>query len=260
MNDLSKYGRLNPLLGIINHYDEDDSKVIIAKYFLKHFDKLDEINIYDAAEECFVTRTSIRRFAKFIGFDSFRHLKQDYDKYDYYLQFDDQDNYPDYLADQLIQMAYTLRNVVETKIDDIVRTIKDSREIVFLVSDIYGARCLEFQKEMIYSGKMVRIVSYNFSDNKVLKRLDPNDLVIVISVLGSFAHHFQEFIDELDCKKAIMTAVEDTDMLCNYDLILPMGEIGHPSSKTVYHTQAIEYYLDVVYHEYQKQVRKKKGT
>ena len=106
---------------------------------------------------------------------------------------------------------------------------------------------------------MVRIVSYNFSDSKVLKRIDSNDLIIVISVLGSFTHQVNDFINQLDCRKAIMTSVEDSDILKNYDLILPMGEVGHPSTKTVYHTLAIEYYLDVVYHEYQKQLRKK-GT
>lgn len=259
MNELNKYGLLNSLLGIINNYDEDDSRVIIAKYFLTHFDRLDEINIYDAADECFVTRTSIRRFAKFIGFDNFRHLKKDHEQYDYYLQFDEKDNYPGYLADQIIQMADTLRNVVGTEIDQIVKTIMSSREIIFLVSDIYGARCLEFQKEMIFSGKMVRIVSYNYSESKVLKNIDPDDLIIVISVLGSFTYQFNDFINTLHCKKAIMTSMEDDEMLDRYDLVLPMGEIGHPSSKTVYHTLAIEYYLDVVYHEYQKQVRKK-GT
>ncbi|MDU5334894.1 hypothetical protein [Enterococcus sp.] len=259
MNELNKYGLLNSLLGIINNYDEDDSRVIIAKYFLTHFDRLDEINIYDAADECFVTRTSIRRFAKFIGFDNFRHLKKDHEQYDYYLQFDEKDNYPGYLADQIIQMADNLRNVVGTEIDQIVKTIMGSREIIFLVSDIYGARCLEFQKEMIFSGKMVRIVSYNYSENKVLKNINPDDLIIVISVLGSFTYQINDFINTLHCKKAIMTSMEDDDMLGKYDLVLPMGEIGHPSSKTVYHTLAIEYYLDVVYHEYQKQVRKK-GT
>ncbi|MGL9729849.1 hypothetical protein IGI44_003266 [Enterococcus sp. DIV0756] len=259
INELNKYGLLNSLLGILNNYDEDDSKVTIAKYFLIHFDRLDDINIFDAADECFVTRTSIRRFAKFIGFDNFRHLKKDHEQYDYYLQFDDREDYPDYLADQIIQMAANLRNVVGTDIDEIVRTIIASREIIFLVSDIYGARCLEFQKEMIFSGKMVRIVSYNFSDNKVLKRIVPSDLVIVISVLGSFTYQIDEFISQLSCKKAIMTSMDDPDMLGNYDLVLPMGEIGHPSSKTVYHTLAIEYYLDVIYHEYQRQVRKK-GT
>ena len=175
MNELNKFGLLNSLLGIINNYDEDDSKVIIAKYFLTHFDRLDDINIFDAADECFVTRTSIRRFAKFIGFDNFRHLKKDHEQYDYYLQFDEKENYSDYLSDQINQMATNLRNVVGIEIEEIVRTIIESREIIFLVSDIYGARCLEFQKEMIFSGKMVRIVSYNFSDSKVLKRIDSND-------------------------------------------------------------------------------------
>lgn len=259
MNDLNKYGLLNSLLGIINNYDEDDSKVIIAKYFLAHFDKLDEINIFDAADECYVTRTSIRRFAKFIGFDNFRHLKKDHEQYDYYLHFEGKEHYPNYLADQITQMAANLKNQDEKEIVHMVKAIMEAREIIFLVSDIYGSRCLEFQKEMIFSGKMVRIVSYNFSDSKVLKRIQANDLIIVISVLGSFTYQIAELIDSVHCTKSIITSKVDENILNKYDLILPMVKIDAPSTKTVYHTIAIEYYLDAIYHEYRKQIRKK-GT
>ena len=84
MNDINRFGLLNALLNIINNFDEEDSKVIIAKYFLKNIDRIEEINIYNAADECFVARSSIRRFAKYIGFNNFRNLKQDHETYNYY--------------------------------------------------------------------------------------------------------------------------------------------------------------------------------
>ncbi|MHC5228957.1 MurR/RpiR family transcriptional regulator [Enterococcus sp. LJL99] len=259
MSNLNKYGLLNSLLGIINNYDEDDSRVIIAKYFLKHFDKLDEINIFDAAAECYVTRTSIRRFAKFIGFDNFRHLKKEPEQYNYYINFDERDSYPDYLADQISEMAINLKSQNKKEIHDIANAMINSREIVFLISDIYGSRCLEFQKEMIYSGKMVRIVAYNFSESKILKRIEPNDLIIVISVLGNFTYQVADLINSIECSKAIITSMDDGNVLKEYDLVFPVVKVGNLNSKTVYHTLAIEYYLDVIYHEYRNQLRKK-GT
>lgn len=259
MKEINKYGLLNALLGIINNFDESDSKVIIAKYFLRNFDRIDEINIFDAADECFVTRTSIRRFAKFIGFDNFRTLKSDHEHYNYYKNTEDVTDYPVYLAEQMSKMVLDLSQRIGPEIDTIIEKMIDCNEIVFLASDIYSSRCLEFQKEMILSGKMVRVVSYNFSDNKILGNIHPDSLLVVISISGGFISQIDKFTRNINCRKVIMTSVKDAALLKNYDLVLPVGENDQPAAKTIYHTFAVEYFLDVIHHEYQKRLRKK-GT
>lgn len=252
MNEISKYGLLNSLLSIINNYDESDSKVTIAKYFLRNIDRIDEINIFEAAEECFVTRTSIRRFAKFIGFDNFRNLKTDHESYTYYKNVEEVENYPVFLANQISQMVSTFSNLIGEEMALVTDSIKNCNEIIFLASDIYYSRCLEFQKQMILSGKIVRIVSYNFSESEVLKNITPTDLLIVISISGGFTRNIADLVRGIHCKKAIMTSIDDEHILAEYDLVLPVGEINQPSSKTIYHTFAAEYYLDVINYEYQK--------
>ena len=84
MVEINKYGLLNALLNIINTYEEDSSKVVIAKYLLSNFSNINQINIYDAAEECAVSRASIRRFSQDIGFENFRNLKQEKLEYEFY--------------------------------------------------------------------------------------------------------------------------------------------------------------------------------
>ena len=84
MVEINKYGLLNALLNIINTYEEDSSKVVIAKYLLSNFSNINQINIYDAAEECAVSRASIRRFNQDIGFENFWNLKQEKLEYEFY--------------------------------------------------------------------------------------------------------------------------------------------------------------------------------
>ncbi|WP_271000373.1 MurR/RpiR family transcriptional regulator [Listeria seeligeri] len=257
MGKINKYGLLNALLSIINNLDESNSKVIIAKYFLRNFDRIDEINIFDAADECFVTRKSIRRFAKSIGFDNFRDLKMDHEEYNYYKKQEEIPSYHLYHANQISQMVLEISKNISSELDVVIENIIACEEIVFLVSDIYSSECLEFQKKMILSGKMVRIVSFNFSENELLKKVVKDRLLFVISVSGGFKNKIDDFIHILDCKKVILTSISDKNSLANYDLVLPVGEISQPVGKTIYHTFAVEYYLDILHYEYEKKIQEK---
>lgn len=257
MNDINRFGLLNALLNIINNFDEEDSKVIIAKYFLKNIDRIEEINIYNAADECFVARSSIRRFAKYIGFNNFRNLKQDHETYNYYKDLDEiTEDYPTVLADQITMMVREANHKINGEIKKIVELMEKSNEIVFLTSDIYSSRCLDFQKEMIFLGKMVRIISYNFSDNKVLKNSNSDTLLVIISVSGGFMKEIEKFTNQLSCKKIVITSKITPDALNNYDQVLAIGNTEQPTSKTVYHTYAVEYYLDIIRHEFRRKVEK----
>ena len=256
MKEINKYGFLNALLGIVNNFDEEDSKVVIAKYLLKNFRNIDNINIFDAADECFVTRASIRRFSKYIGFDNFRNLKTDHEQYSYYEAIERVVDYPEFLANQITQMVHSCNQVLKLELDNMIEKIVACDEIVFLISDVYSSRCLEFQKELILSGKMVRIVSYNFYNNKTLKSMSEHTLLIVISITGGFGKRINEFVQNLHCVKTIMTSIDEQDVTEGYDFVFHVGGINLPASKTIYHSFAVEYYLDIISNEYRKQLER----
>lgn len=255
MNKVNKYGYLNALIGMINTYDEDDSKVVIAKYLLEHFDHVHKLNIFDVADECFVTRASIRRFSKHIGFDNFRDLKSDLEPYQFYHAINEVNDYPQHLANEITMMANDCNECLHQQISDILQYMKSCKTIIFLVSDIYSTRCVEFQKEMILAGKMVRIVSHNFTENKLLKHISQDDLLITISVTAGFAQHINSFVKEFQCKKAIITTSQEPLFKELYDLVLQLGRSELPQTKTIYHMFAVEYYLDIIAHEYHKLYR-----
>jgi len=48
-------------------------------YLLEHYGDIKNINILDMAEECFVDRSTIRRFFVKYGFDSFKEFKEHYE-------------------------------------------------------------------------------------------------------------------------------------------------------------------------------------
>lgn len=255
-NKINKYGLLNSLLSIINNLDESDSKVVIAKYLLSNFDTIENINIFDAADECFVTRASIRRFCQYIGFENFRDLKSEKPSYNYYKLETDTKPYPDFLASQISEMVVECNKNLLPQLEHMVERMIESDEIVFLISDIYTSRCLEFQKEMILSGKMVRIVSHHFDDNRILMEMKEKTLLVVISITGGFVKKMKSFIQPLHAKKILMTSISDQEILEEFHYVLTIGNPYLPPSKTIYHTFAVEYYLDILSHEHRQRIMK----
>ena len=75
-----RFNLLTSLLSHLNRNDENDTDFVIARYFLTHLRQLKDISIYKIAEECFVSRSSIQRFIKNIGYDSYTQLKGSLDE------------------------------------------------------------------------------------------------------------------------------------------------------------------------------------
>lgn len=249
MTNINKYGLLNALLNIINNYEEDSSKVVIAKYLLNNFSHIDQINIYDAAEACAVSRASIRRFSQELGFENFKNLKQDKLGYEFYTE-EGFSEYEESMVKQMNRMVAQCNINLKNIKTDLAYEMMAADEIVFLVSDIYTSRCLEFQKEMILLGKMVRILSHNFDDHKLFERLSENTLIIVISTSGKFLSEVDNLVGKLPGTKVIFTATEVHDVNPIFTYIIPVGNHSIPKTKSVYHTFAIEYCLDILVNEY----------
>lgn len=68
MDRINKWGLLNSLIEIVNNESSDDPHAILARHFLKNFDRIGQLNIYDLAEECFTSRASISQSRLFFLF------------------------------------------------------------------------------------------------------------------------------------------------------------------------------------------------
>jgi preprotein translocase subunit SecA len=67
---------LTSLLSIMNQNDESNVDCVLAKYLLEHLDEIPRLSIYDLADACYVSRSSIHRFVRSCGYESFREFKK----------------------------------------------------------------------------------------------------------------------------------------------------------------------------------------
>lgn len=262
MNIHNKWGLLNSLISILNQADEDAGETVLAKYFLSNFGLLDNVNIYDAAEQCYTTRAAIRRFCQSLGYDNFKALKEEAreyveEGYRYYSTSENVEDYPAYLAKQIAEMAEDCNANMNGKTGKIADLIYRSGMVVFLVSDIYSQHCSDFQKQMIVNGKMIRIVGQKFDDNQLLQTLTSEDLLFVVSTGGFFERVIRDLISAFPCGKILMTSRHSREYTEIYDEVLYLCSHDLGKERTVYHMYAVEYCLNLIASAYQKRYKGK---
>jgi len=250
-NDINKWGLLNSLISLMNEGVDNTTDVTIAKYLLENYNRLQDLNIYDVAEECFVSRATIRRIAKKLGFDNFKDLKSQFhnfsDNYSFYRVGIDENISKNTLVEKLSLMAQECEAYFnEDKIDIIIKEMNEATQIVFLTSDIYSRQSSEFQKAMILSGKLVRVISSKFVNNEILANLKTNDILIVISIAGFFVSQVAPFVKDTCAKKILFTTIEKNENNSIYDEVWCFSKQPKLNNRNVYTMYATQYCLEMI--------------
>lgn len=252
---LGRYGITNALFQILNAGNPNDGDVVIARYLLQNINRLDDVTIYDIAEACYTTRQSVSRFFKRLGLVNLRTYRHEQVLGEYYDSTPDVDDYPGYLAYGISEMALDINACASSYLDRFADQLHRAHDCVFLVSDIYSAACLDFQKQMMAAGKIVRVVSSGFQEKGLPECLGPNDMAIVVSVSGGWANGLREAIEGTSAWRVLLTAQHDERLLFEFDDVYYVSSTDKPRVRTVYHQFAIPYVLDLLQKRYRDQFK-----
>lgn len=253
---INRLSLLNSLFSVMNENDEKDSNYVLAYYFLKHYHELDQLNIYEVASDCFVSRSSVRRFCQSIGYANFLDLKNEFKKYDdqfsHYINHSNRENYREYLTYEINEMIKELDQRMNiSEVDIIAERIYKSPNVVFLTSDSTTAFVKEFQRSMVFHGKMIHLISEAYTDNTLITRLDENDYLFTVSITGIFARTALEYIQPCRALKILVTVSRDSVFEEYFDKIYHLSAIDRSKeSKSVYGKYGINYMLDIIYSAY----------
>lgn len=257
MEHINRWGLMNSLISIINETSDNDTNVMLAKYLLENYNRVHELNVYDIAEECFVSRATVRRLAQSLGYDNFKDLKKQFD--DFYRNYSlfyfgiPATSGEQSVAKQLYEMALECdRHLTPDFLERVVTKIHQSKQVVFLTSDIYYDQCSDFQKAMILSGKIVRIISNKFEDNTVLENLKQDDMLVVVSVAGFFASVSFDMVNSLVSHKVLITTIHKDLYERTYDEVWYLSSSDQNQSRSIYTIYAVKYYLESIYATYIK--------
>lgn len=257
MNIANNLGIRNSLFKIINSEDLSSIEYHLAHYLLEHFNSLDKLNIYKMVDETNVSRSSINRFIKELGYKNFLDFKTGFKNQGYSNQKDDFFNRPysdyiDLLTDEIFEMMYELRKRMNNEeLIYMCKKICESKNVVFLSSSTNSGMVNYFQQEFIFMNKIIYSISESYSDGKLLSKLNEDDLIIVFSMSGKLAFANKEYIEKINCVKFLITTNRSADLYDSFDKTYYLSSKDCKDLDVkIYNRYGITYMLDILLNTY----------
>ncbi len=259
--DYIRFNVLSSLLAVYDRNEYSKTGFMIAKYLLEHFHELDDLSIYKVAEDCFISRSSIQRFIKTIGFNSFKDLKANakeaIEHQEALLECTDYTNYEEVLSRRIVDMMAAIgRSVTKEVLVHLAQAIHDAEKVIFLVSEDSVASLRVLQNSLAITHKLVAVVTNSFVDTELFKRLKADDLIITFSISGNYALAALPMLGDLEVHKILVTLNRTALFETVFDEIIYISDDTMPNSRTirryqnVYTRYALNYLVDLLFHHY----------
>lgn len=262
---MSKNANLTPnLCDIINIYPSDSMEYILASYFLHHYNNLEEMNIYDIAEKCAISRSSIRRFCQTLGFDNFKDYKEQLSRTDAYLAMHiddvDRNHAGDVLKSEIFKCLDTIENRMnQPDTDTIVEMIDTHDRVVFYCTGMAEKLARNIQWQLVLENKVIYVASTDTQLDNCLKNPSENDLIIILSSSGNYARDVLD-IGLPDLPKRMLIINKYThEFDDDFDLIYVLNEEMGDASLSTLATYGLTYFFDLLLYRY-KLLKRKNGS
>ena len=256
-----RFNLLTTLFYILNKNDEDDTSFVIAKYILNNLKDIENRSIYKVAEDCYLSRSSVQRFIKEIGYDNYTQMKQSIAEViqheEALLDYTDHTDYSNYILDSINSMTDDIAETAKKNgFKNLLNRFIQAKSVVLLAAEDSSHACKLLQQQLLATGKLIRIVTSAGTNLALLDSLDRDDLLIVCSISGNFALAIDEQLKNIQATKCLITLNRTTAFIGHYSIIYYIGEKIKPSShsirmfKNVYTSYGLNFFFDLFYHAY----------
>lgn len=246
---------ISGLCDIINVYPSGSMEYILATYFLNHYNNLENMNIYDIAEECATSRSSIRRFCQTLGYDNFKDYKEQLACSDTYLSMhiDDVDRHhaADMLKHEIIKCIDTLSVRMNQKDTGIlIEMIDQHNRVVFYCSGMAEKLSQNLQWQMILQNKLVYVASSVSQLKNCLPCPTDEDLIIILSCSGNFARDAIKFGFPEKPHRILIINKFTLEFDDDFDVVYVLNDQSADVSLSTLATYGLTYFYDTLLYRY----------
>lgn len=265
--NLQRFDLFSILLSVVNdEHAGNSTNKIIAEYLLRNLNHLDELTIYDVAEECFVSRSSIHRFLRQIGFDQFgslgQYIKDSNQHWRAFYDYVNRENFLDNVKSKMNEMMDDISQLADSEpVKQLVRLLHDYENVYFLSACTSASATQHLQEELLAMGKLIHVRTSSNVNADFLTELNKEDLLIVCSITGNYAFAVSKDLENVEAAKILIT-LNHTDLFKNYyDKIVYMSRlpiiddsIHSTGLRNAYTKYGLLFFLDIIYNQYVKNI------
>lgn len=220
MSDAKTMGSLaEKLMGFVSTTPHHDTNYEIALTMLKHYGQLKSMSVGEMADLCYVSKASISRFCRFMGFDGFREMQDSLNQdlsivTDYSRSFFDklctvpQSALADY-SGEIIRNIQATAELENTKaIPEIATAIANSERLAFFSHHFLWDIGRHLQNKLIHMDRYVELYLDYGAQLACARSLQKDDMAIVCSIGGSYPVRYPTIwnaIASTGCKLLVIT-------------------------------------------------------
>ncbi|MDD5799155.1 MAG: hypothetical protein PUD09_00690, partial [Coriobacteriales bacterium] len=222
------------------------------------FDHLDQLNIYDVMDSCFVSRSGVRRFCQSIGFENFSEIKASSGEWQlfrhYFLSYPRLEGAGSHNLCQDLDALYgqidLLLDAQEVKV--VLDALHRCDQLVLFSADSSSMSLVEFQCAMAMEGRIVQLITESSPAADAIRELGPNDLLLTVSTSGAFVRRQQAQIRDSGAFKVYVTATQAQELEQLFDTVLAMAQdVRRPSPlHRMYASYGVAYLFDRLFSAY----------
>ncbi|MDT2727807.1 MurR/RpiR family transcriptional regulator [Enterococcus gallinarum] len=241
---------------IVNENEVGTVEFELAKFFLDNFKSVARWNIYQIAEEKHVSRASIRRFAKQLGYENFLEMKRNAETFDDGIsEFQKFYGYEDFLSklqSNIVSLMEELSLRFNTQeVDRLVRLINSNQEVMILCSSNIAGSVKTFQQRMVIFGKRITLLTSK-DDLTVALTTYKEPLIIVFSLSGLFVSSMLDVFKEIPASAILFTNNRNPIYNRYFDKLYHLSSQTHEKeiNELLYYTYGIDFVLDLLFNGY----------
>lgn len=211
----------NGLYAILNSSDVDSPDYRIARYLVENIYKLQRFNIQDLADACFVSKSSVSRFCRRIGYEDYQSMSQSiyhvfmrtYKRFDEYMDMDPTAMTNAYL-DHTLECVQNVREYATDEVlDEFASLLMRYDKIgVFGQMQSYSV-AMTFQFELASLGKHVSSFIMMSDQEDFILESDQNAMAIIISSGGQYFQDFSRYFDYSSKARPYLVLITNNDRL-----------------------------------------------
>lgn len=190
------------LLTLLNNESFGSTNETIANTMIERLYELDKLTIDDLSDLCHVSKSTLSKFVRNLGFDSFKDFKltvieekeKPFYKYsntitiDKFIEKNGIQKYVEILSDD-INLA--VREISQEKIKKIAKMIFNSSKVAAFGTTYSETVALDFQYMMAFNKKYIYTSLDDLKQDAFIETADNDTLVIIFSNSGKYLREYQ---------------------------------------------------------------------
>lgn len=199
----------NRLLIILNEEEPDSTYSYIATIMLQHIEELGEMPIGQLAELCRVSKSTISKFVRHLGYEDFSDFRyattfQD-NKYGYsfsyvnnVMRYIEENSLDSFILTVQQDIGSTYQNLDWQAIDRLVRDLADYKRVAAFGLLFSETAAMDLQAKLAYNKKFIVTNINDLKQDRFIRNAGEDTLIIVFSDSGEFLNKYSQIADFVD--------------------------------------------------------------